>query len=52
MTGATILVDRREGEDEVDITVVHAEEGPREKVTVPPEPEEPGEDDSPDASAE
>src|SRR5439155_2993238 len=47
MTGATILVDRREGEDEVDISVVHAE-GPREKVTVPPEPEEPGGDDVPE----
>src|SRR5262249_2486964 len=49
--GATILVDRREGEDEVDISVVHGE-GPREKVTVPPEPEASGEDDSPDVAEE
>jgi len=45
--GATILVDRREGEEEVDISVVHAE-GPREKVTVPAEPE-PGADDGDDS---
>src|SRR5204863_6132658 len=36
--GATILVDRREGEEEVDISVAHVK-GPREKVTVPAEPE-------------
>jgi ATP-dependent Clp protease ATP-binding subunit ClpC len=38
MSGATILVDRREGEDEVEISVIAGE--PRdelEAVTVPPE---------------
>ena len=55
--GSTILIDRKEGEEEVDITVVAGPEK-REKVTVPAdggpaEPEETGGDDDPvDGSAE
>jgi ATP-dependent Clp protease ATP-binding subunit ClpC len=48
--GSTILVDRKEGEDEVDITVIAGPEN-REKVTVPAdgpaEPDETGGDDDP-----
>ncbi len=48
--GSTILVDRKEGEEEVDITVI-AGPAKREKVTVPAEPEPSGDDaaDDPDA---
>jgi ATP-dependent Clp protease ATP-binding subunit ClpC len=46
--GSTILIDRKEGEEEVDITVVAGPEK-REKVAVPadggPEPDETGSDD-------
>jgi ATP-dependent Clp protease ATP-binding subunit ClpC len=46
--GSTILVDRKEGEDEVDITIIAGPEK-REKVAVPAdgpaEPDEPGADD-------
>jgi ATP-dependent Clp protease ATP-binding subunit ClpC len=44
--GVTILVDRKEGTDEVSITLVEGPEPEREKVTVPAEdPQDSGEDD-------
>ncbi len=48
--GATILVDRKEGEEEVELSIVAGEPREREKVTVPPEPEEPSEDEPGEAS--
>jgi ATP-dependent Clp protease ATP-binding subunit ClpC len=51
--GATILIDRKEGEEEVDITIVAGPEK-REKVAVPadggPEPDETVDDDSGDSA--
>ncbi|HEY7601683.1 MAG TPA: NDP-hexose 4-ketoreductase, partial [Methylomirabilota bacterium] len=35
--GSTVLVDRKDGADEVEITIIEGPEPEREKVTVPPE---------------
>jgi hypothetical protein len=47
--GSTILVDRKEGEEEVDITVVAGPEK-REKVTVPAAPDDALEDEPADST--
>ena len=52
LPGSTIRVDRKAGEDEIDITLIEPEEDPElEKVTVPAEgpADEPDADDEPDS---